>query len=69
MESPCLPPDQAHHLRDVLRLRTGDVVEIFDGEGNGYIGEVELHGSEVCIRGLQSFPPRNRLRSLSWLQH
>lgn len=51
-----LPPDQAHHLRDVLRLRTGDPVEIFDGEGNGYAGQVDFHGSEVCIRGLVKLP-------------
>jgi 16S rRNA (uracil1498-N3)-methyltransferase len=49
-----LPPGQAHHLRDVLRIRSGDVVEIFDGAGSGYSGEVELRGSEVIIRGLVS---------------
>ena len=48
-----LPPDQAYHLRHVLRLGTGDVVEFFDGEGGRYIGEVELHGPEVWVRRLQ----------------
>ena len=48
------PPGQAHHLRDVLRMGTGDVVEIFDGSGSGYLGEVELKGSEVLVRGLKS---------------
>src|SRR5512139_2997778 len=51
-----LSPDQAHHLRDVLRLRTGDPVEVFDGEGNGYAGQVDLNGPEVCIRGLAMLP-------------
>lgn len=51
-----LPSDQAHHLRDVLRLKTGDAVEIFDGEGRGYVGNVELHGSEVLIRRLRGLP-------------
>ena len=51
-----LPDDQAHHLRDVLRIGTGEVVEIFDGAGNGYIGEVELRDSMVCVRGLRSIP-------------
>jgi 16S rRNA (uracil1498-N3)-methyltransferase len=51
-----LPSDQAHHLRNVLRIKPGELVEIFDGKGNGYVGEVELHGSEVFIRELQSLP-------------
>lgn len=28
-----MPPDQAHHIRDVLRLRPGDAVDVFDGAG------------------------------------
>lgn len=48
-----LPSIQAHHLRDVLRLSTGDTVEIFDGSGSGYAGEVELRGNEVLVRGLE----------------
>jgi 16S rRNA (uracil1498-N3)-methyltransferase len=28
-----LPADQAHHIRDVLRLRSGDMVDVFDGAG------------------------------------
>jgi 16S rRNA (uracil1498-N3)-methyltransferase len=49
-----LPPGQAHHLRDVLRIHAGDVVEIFDGAGSGYSGEVEMRGSDVLVRGLTS---------------
>jgi 16S rRNA (uracil1498-N3)-methyltransferase len=59
-----LPADQAHHLRDVLRIGAGEVVEIFDGAGNGYIGEVELRESGAIVRGLQilhSEKPRVRL--------
>jgi|WetSurMetagenome_2_1015567.scaffolds.fasta_scaffold186460_2 16S rRNA (uracil1498-N3)-methyltransferase len=48
-----LPSDQAHHLRDVLRIESGDVVEILDGAGTGYIGEVELRGTEVLVCGLK----------------
>lgn len=33
-------PEQLHHLRNVLRIRTGQSVECFDGEGSGYIGSV-----------------------------
>jgi 16S rRNA (uracil1498-N3)-methyltransferase len=45
-----LPHDQFHHLRNVLRLGPGDEVEVFDGEGNGYIGEVSKTGPEILIR-------------------
>lgn len=51
-----LPPIQAHHLRDVLRMHSGDIVEIFDGAGSGYSGEVEVRGSEVFVRALKSIP-------------
>ncbi len=45
-----LPQDQAHHLRTVLRLKPGDEVEVFDGEGTGYLGRVESCIPEVRIR-------------------
>ncbi len=48
-----LPADQAHHLRDVLRLGPGEIVEIFDGAGHGYYGEVEFRDSRVHVRNLQ----------------
>jgi 16S rRNA (uracil1498-N3)-methyltransferase len=51
-----LPEDQAHHLKRVLRVRNGEAVEIFDGKGRGYIGEVDLHGTDVILCGLQSLP-------------
>ena len=49
-----LSSSQAHHLRHVLRLGTGDVVEVFDGEGQGYLGNVEIQGSQVTVRALRS---------------
>ncbi len=51
-----LPPGQAHHLRHVLRIKSGEAVEVFDGEGNGYLGTVVVQGSEVAVRGLQKIP-------------
>jgi 16S rRNA (uracil1498-N3)-methyltransferase len=59
-----LPEDQAHHLKKVLRIRAGEIVEIFDGKGRGYTGEVELQGSDVFISGLQSLPSRESTRRL-----
>jgi 16S rRNA (uracil1498-N3)-methyltransferase len=51
-----LPPNQAHHLHNVLRMGSGDIVEIFDGEGNGFIGAVEMRGSDAIIRDLKYMP-------------
>lgn len=31
---------ELRHLRDVLRLRAGDRIELFDGEGSGWIAEI-----------------------------
>jgi 16S rRNA (uracil1498-N3)-methyltransferase len=59
-----LSPDQAHHLRDVLRLRAGDEVELFDGEGLGFTGKIECHGAEIRIGTLRKLDPpeeQNRL--------
>ena len=52
----CLPADQAHHLRDVLRIRAGDAVEIFDGAGNAYAGDVAFREDGVRVCGLQPLP-------------
>jgi 16S rRNA (uracil1498-N3)-methyltransferase len=52
-EAAVLPPEQAHHLRDVLRLTVGDQVELFDGKGNGYIGIVTDNSREVRVSGLR----------------
>jgi len=60
-----LPPDQAHHLRHVLRLRDGDPIEIFDGKGAGYSGIVSYRGDEVHVRSLREISlPENQERGL-----
>jgi 16S rRNA (uracil1498-N3)-methyltransferase len=51
-----LPEEQAHHLRNVLRLDADDIVEIVDGEGAGYIGQVEFQGARVLVRCLEQIP-------------
>jgi len=48
-----LPPDQTHHLRNVLRLKAGDAVELFDGEGSAYAGLVEGFDGQVRIASLK----------------
>jgi 16S rRNA (uracil1498-N3)-methyltransferase len=48
-----LTPDQSHHLRNVLRFRDGDPVELFDGKGCGYSGRIEYHGTAVRVLDVQ----------------
>jgi 16S rRNA (uracil1498-N3)-methyltransferase len=43
-----LPPDEADHLRRVLRLRAGARVQVFDGGGHEFLAEVE----DVSARGV-----------------
>ncbi len=39
-----LTPDAAHHLDKVMRLRPGDAVEVRDGLGNAWSGEISRVG-------------------------
>ena len=55
-----LPPEQAHHLRHVLRLQDGEKVEIFDGKGAGYSGRVSYCGDEVYVRALHEMSPSEK---------
>ena len=47
-----LPPQSAHHAAKVLRLRTGDEIILFDGNGGEYsaqINEIDKRGVTVQI--------------------
>ena len=44
-----LAGDEARHLRDVLRLKQGDRVSVFDGVGNEYEAVVEKAMREVAV--------------------
>ncbi len=45
-----LPPDVAHHAARVLRLRVGNPVELFDGQGNACRGVLtEVGGKRVVV--------------------
>ena len=49
-----LPPDAAHHAHRVLRLRIGDAVQLFDGEGracNGLINTMSGKQVDITITG------------------
>lgn len=57
-----LPPDQTHHLRNVLRLTGGDEVEVFDGSGVTYLGTVDIQGPETRIKALRRLSAVERPR-------
>lgn len=51
-----LPPEAAHHASRVLRLRSGDAVQIFDGQGNALDATINaIHGKHVTLGNLQTF--------------
>ena len=39
--------DQSHHIRDVLRMKSGDRVRLVDRENGVYLGELSFDGSKV----------------------
>lgn len=46
-----LPEHSAHHAREVLRLRSGSAIRIFDGQGNEYEGTLdEVSRQNVSVR-------------------
>ncbi|MGE5333553.1 MAG: 16S rRNA (uracil(1498)-N(3))-methyltransferase [Nitrososphaerota archaeon] len=46
-----LPPDVAHQVRDVLRARPGDTIQLLDGRGASYPAEVlTLERRHVVVR-------------------
>lgn len=53
-----LSSDEAHHARDVLRLKTGDALSIFDGEGREFSGKL-LSLTKSCgeVGDLQEIAP------------
>lgn len=54
------PPEEVHHLRDVLRIRTGDPLIAFDGLGRWAecrVAEVNRRGARLEILQLHHQPP------------
>ena len=61
-----LPPEESHHAVHVLRLRTGDEVRLFDGEGFFYDGRIStIRKGEVSVEIVSVEPserePQSRL--------
>lgn len=67
-----LPPEEAHHVRRVLRVRPGEQVALFDGRGREILGEIALpgkHDAEVCRESERQIPPPSPRLTLAqaWL--
>jgi 16S rRNA (uracil1498-N3)-methyltransferase len=53
-----LDETETRHLRDVLRIRVGDSVNVFDGIGNEHTGRVEqISRHSTVLSALRSCPP------------
>lgn len=53
-----LDAEQTRHLRDVLRLRAGDEISVFDGEGNEFSSVVaEISKNRSVLRVLRETAP------------
>jgi len=56
-----LTSDEAKHLRDVLRLKHGDEVYVFDGAGKEFRCTVaQLHRNEVTLENCEEVEPAHR---------
>ena len=58
-----LPDAEAHHLRNVLRIRESERVEIFDGKGGSWSGAVEFRSGEAFVCGLTQINSRSQSAS------
>lgn len=53
-----LSPSEAHHLRDVLRLKLGETIHLTDGKGRRYQGEIRsLTKKEAAVLIRKELPP------------
>ena len=61
-----LDPDEAKHLRDVLRLKTGDQISVFDGEGNEFLCRIETvskkESTAAVIQKIDASAPESPLQ-------
>ena len=48
-----LPPEEAHHLARVIRLKPGDTVAVFDGRGNEALASVKTVGKRVAVTPIE----------------
>jgi len=52
---PVITGSDAHHIRDVLRMKAGDRIELLDGKGAVYLSEIErIEKNKVVCKILES---------------
>jgi 16S rRNA (uracil1498-N3)-methyltransferase len=57
-ETVSLDSEQTRHLRDVLRLRRTEQVQVFDGEGNEFSCEIEtIEKKETLLKVIEKISP------------
>ena len=55
-----LGPEETRHLRDVLRLKTADRVNVFDGEGREYLAEIaHISKNSTALNLIGEIPPKS----------
>jgi 16S rRNA (uracil1498-N3)-methyltransferase len=59
-----LPREMAHHAGQVLRLRAGDAVVLFNGEGGEFRGSLQGAGRELRV-SLEDYAATDRLAPLN----
>ncbi len=62
-----LSGEEAHHARDVFRMKQGDAIQLFDGRGTGYRGVIAaLSSKEIEVRIAETIreEPRAAFRSI-----
>ncbi|MBN2375422.1 MAG: 16S rRNA (uracil(1498)-N(3))-methyltransferase [Sedimentisphaerales bacterium] len=59
-----LDPDQAHHLKQVRRLKPGDAIELFDGRGTAALARVSKINRKAVLLEVEKItchqPPKSR---------
>lgn len=59
--------EETRHLRDVLRLRTGEIVRVFDGEGREFSAEIgKIEKRESVLKILEEVSPSAPVSNLDF---
>lgn len=53
--------DELHHMRDVMRLKEGDAVSVFNGEGKEYITRIKTIGKNEAILAVEEVKKSKQL--------